>query len=79
MCTGSYASRASRPLKRGLLSSMSLGYAEKLSYRDDVGSVGQKEIVDDPDVCSAKCDQLADMVRPSAVCYRRFMTAQQAP
>lgn len=27
---------------------MSLGYAEKLSYREDVGSVGMSEIFDPP-------------------------------
>lgn len=33
---------------------MSLGYAEKLSYREDVGTVGMSEIFDPPDVLEEK-------------------------
>lgn len=33
---------------------MSLGYAEKLSYREDVGSVGMSEIFDPPEVLQKK-------------------------
>ena len=33
---------------------MSLGYAEKLSYREDVGTVGMSEIFDPPDVLQQK-------------------------
>lgn len=41
---------------------MSLGYAEKLSYRDDVGAVGQKEHLDEDTDVTAKCKELAEMV-----------------
>lgn len=41
---------------------MSLGYAEKLSYRDDVGAVGQKEHRDEDNDVAAKCQELAEMV-----------------
>lgn len=34
---------------------MSLGYAEKLSYREDVGSVGMPEIFDSPELLHKKC------------------------
>ena len=33
---------------------MSLGYAEKLSYREDVGTVGMSEIFDPPEVLEEK-------------------------
>lgn len=33
---------------------MSLGYAEKLSYREDVGSVGMSEIFDPPHLLQQK-------------------------
>jgi len=42
---------------------MSLGYAEKLSYRDDVGAVGQKEFLDEDQAVNAKCRELAELVR----------------
>lgn len=35
---------------------MSLGYAEKLSYREDVGSVGMPEIFDSPELLHKKVD-----------------------
>lgn len=38
---------------------MSLGYAEKLSYREDVGTVGMSEIFDPPDVLQQKVVFLA--------------------
>lgn len=41
---------------------MSLGYAEKLSYRDDVGAVGQKEHWDEDTDVAEKCLELAEMV-----------------
>lgn len=41
---------------------MSLGYAEKLSYRDDVGAVGQKEHWDGTNDVAEKSKQLANMV-----------------
>eukprot|EP00892_Ulva_mutabilis_P007832 jgi/Ulvmu1/5420/UM022_0215.1 len=44
---------------------MSLGYAEKLSYRDDVGAVGQKEYVDDGEVVEVKCQELAQLLMSS--------------
>lgn len=42
---------------------MSLGYAEKLSYREDVGAVGQKELLDDVATVQTKCGELAQLVR----------------
>jgi hypothetical protein len=42
---------------------MSLGYAEKLSYREDVGEVGQKEYVDSEEIIEQKSLQLADLAR----------------
>ncbi|XP_062184483.1 NAD-dependent protein deacetylase SRT1 isoform X4 [Phragmites australis] len=44
---------------------MSLGYAEKLSYREDVGSVGMPEIFDTPDLLQNKIEELAVMVQKS--------------
>jgi mono-ADP-ribosyltransferase sirtuin 6 len=42
---------------------MSLGYAEKLSYRDDLGGqLGAPEIFDDPEKVAANAQQLADLV-----------------
>ena len=53
---------------------MSLGYAEKLSYRDDLGGqLGAPEIFDEAEALAANAQQLADMVstagpaRPDAV------------
>ncbi|KVI02064.1 Sirtuin family [Cynara cardunculus var. scolymus] len=37
---------------------MSLGYAEKLSYKEDVGAVGMSEIFDSPDVLQQKSKHL---------------------
>ncbi|XP_057460315.1 NAD-dependent protein deacetylase SRT1-like isoform X2 [Actinidia eriantha] len=42
---------------------MSLGYAEKLSYREDVGTVGMSEIFDPPNVLQQKIEQLALMIQ----------------
>uniref|UniRef100_A0A0D9ZI96 protein acetyllysine N-acetyltransferase n=1 Tax=Oryza glumipatula TaxID=40148 RepID=A0A0D9ZI96_9ORYZ len=42
---------------------MSLGYAEKLSYREDVGNVGMPEIFDSPELLHKKIEELAVMVR----------------
>ena len=50
---------------------MSLGYAEKLSYREDVGDVGQKEYLEDEAAVDQKCKELADMVW---ACLHRFIT-----
>jgi hypothetical protein len=49
---------------------MSLGYAENLSYRDDVGAVGQKEHWDEDTVVAEKCKVLAEMVwiYPAPLC-----------
>nr|B8ARK7.2 RecName: Full=NAD-dependent protein deacetylase SRT1; AltName: Full=Regulatory protein SIR2 homolog 1; AltName: Full=SIR2-like protein 1; Short=OsSIRT1 [Oryza sativa Indica Group] len=44
---------------------MSLGYAEKLSYREDVGNVGMPEIFDSPELLHKKIEELAVMVRES--------------
>lgn len=44
---------------------MSLGYAEKLSYREDVGSVGMPEIFDSPELLHKKIEELAVMVQKS--------------
>ncbi|XP_068638263.1 NAD-dependent protein deacetylase SRT1-like [Aristolochia californica] len=44
---------------------MSLGYAEKLSYREDVGTVGMTEIFDPPDVLQRKIEELATMIQKS--------------
>ena len=42
---------------------MSLGYAEKLSYRDDLGGqLGDPEQLDSPNTVAAKTVQLADLV-----------------
>lgn len=46
---------------------MSLGYAEKISYREDVGTVGQQERFDGAEDVAAKSKALADMVRPRSV------------
>jgi mono-ADP-ribosyltransferase sirtuin 6 len=46
---------------------MSLGYAEKLSYREDVGNVGMPEIFDSPELLHKKIEELAVMVRE--VCF----------
>uniref|UniRef100_A0A0E0P6K8 protein acetyllysine N-acetyltransferase n=1 Tax=Oryza rufipogon TaxID=4529 RepID=A0A0E0P6K8_ORYRU len=42
---------------------MSLGYAEKLSYREDVGNVGMPEIFDSPKLLHKKIEELAVMMR----------------
>uniref|UniRef100_A0ACD5Z268 Uncharacterized protein n=1 Tax=Avena sativa TaxID=4498 RepID=A0ACD5Z268_AVESA len=44
---------------------MSLGYAEKLSYREDVGSVGMPEMFDSPNLLQGKIEELAIMVQKS--------------
>ncbi|CAN6448394.1 unnamed protein product [Victoria cruziana] len=44
---------------------MSLGYAEKLSYREDVGSVGMSEIFDPPEVLQKKIEELAMLIHKS--------------
>ncbi|KAF0894513.1 hypothetical protein E2562_039439 [Oryza meyeriana var. granulata] len=44
---------------------MSLGYAKKLSYREDVGNVGMPEIFDSPELLHKKIEELAVMVRES--------------
>ncbi|KAG9448560.1 hypothetical protein H6P81_008525 [Aristolochia fimbriata] len=44
---------------------MSLGYAEKLSYREDVGTVGMNEIFDSPDVLQQKIEELAMIIQKS--------------
>uniref|UniRef100_A0A1D1Z5L9 NAD-dependent protein deacetylase SRT1 n=1 Tax=Anthurium amnicola TaxID=1678845 RepID=A0A1D1Z5L9_9ARAE len=44
---------------------MSLGYAEKLSHREDVGTVGMSEIFDSPDVMQGKIEELAALIKKS--------------
>ncbi|OVA20126.1 Sirtuin family [Macleaya cordata] len=44
---------------------MSLGYAEKLSYKEDVGSVGMSEVFDPPHVLQEKIEELAMMIKHS--------------
>lgn len=44
---------------------MSLGYAEKLSYREDVGTVGMPEIFEPPELVQNKIEELAAMVQKS--------------
>lgn len=44
---------------------MSLGYAEKLSYREDVGTVGMSEIFDPPHILQKKVVELAMMIQKS--------------
>ncbi|KAA8523544.1 hypothetical protein F0562_009967 [Nyssa sinensis] len=44
---------------------MSLGYAEKLSYIEDVGKVGMSEIFDPPRVLQEKIERLAMMIQKS--------------
>ncbi|XP_059666561.1 NAD-dependent protein deacetylase SRT1 [Cornus florida] len=44
---------------------MSLGYAEKLSFIEDVGKVGMSEIFDPPRVLQEKIERLAMMIRKS--------------
>lgn len=43
---------------------MSLGYAEKLSYREDLGGqLGAPELYDSPQEVEAKAERLAQLVR----------------
>jgi mono-ADP-ribosyltransferase sirtuin 6 len=43
---------------------MSLGYAEKLSYREDLGGqLGAAELFDSPEEVAAKVERLAELVR----------------
>ncbi|KAJ4725289.1 NAD-dependent protein like [Melia azedarach] len=44
---------------------MSLGYAEKLSYIEDVGNVGMTEFFDSPQVLQEKIEQLAKLIQKS--------------
>ncbi|KAG6522181.1 hypothetical protein ZIOFF_019318 [Zingiber officinale] len=44
---------------------MSLGYAEKLSYREDIGTVGMSEIFDPSDILHQKIEELALMIKES--------------
>ncbi|KAF3776317.1 NAD-dependent protein deacetylase [Nymphaea thermarum] len=44
---------------------MSLGYAEKLSYREDVGSVGMAEVFDPPEALRKKIEELAMLIQKS--------------
>lgn len=48
--------------------SMSLGYAEKLSYREDIGTVGQKELFDDEASVAKKSQELAELVISTSQC-----------
>jgi len=42
-----------------------LGYAEKLSFREDVGTVGMPEIFDPPELVQNKIEELAVMMQKS--------------
>ncbi|XP_071730063.1 NAD-dependent protein deacetylase SRT1-like [Rutidosis leptorrhynchoides] len=44
---------------------MSLGYAEKLSYKEDVGDVGMSEFFDSPELLQQKIKQLAKLIKKS--------------
>ncbi|KAK9077410.1 hypothetical protein SSX86_005747 [Deinandra increscens subsp. villosa] len=44
---------------------MSLGYAQKLSYKENVGDVGMSEIFDTEDVLQQKITRLAKMIKKS--------------
>nr|ATG71263.1 sirtuin 1 [Juniperus phoenicea] len=44
---------------------MSLGYAEKLSYREDIGNVGMSELFDPPYILQAKIEELAKFIEES--------------
>ncbi|KAJ6423717.1 hypothetical protein OIU84_024652 [Salix udensis] len=44
---------------------MSLGYAEKLSYIEDVGNVGMSEFFDSSHVLQEKIERLAEMIQKS--------------
>ncbi|KAM4071290.1 hypothetical protein ACB094_11G051100 [Castanea mollissima] len=44
---------------------MSLGFAEKLSYKENVGSVGMSEIFDPPHVLQQKIENLVALIRKS--------------
>ncbi|XP_078431814.1 sirtuin 1 isoform X2 [Wolffia australiana] len=44
---------------------MSLGYAEKLSYKEDVGTVGMSEIFDSPADFQLKIEELAGLIKES--------------
>lgn len=44
---------------------MSLGYAEKLSYREDLGNVGMSELFDPSDILQSKIEELAKLIEES--------------
>ncbi|KMZ61493.1 NAD-dependent deacetylase 1 [Zostera marina] len=44
---------------------MSLGYAQKLSYREDVGTVGMTEFFDSTEVLDRKIEEMADIIKKS--------------
>ena len=49
---------------------MSLGYAEKLSYREDLGGqLGSPEIFDEAEQRAANAQQLADLVSSDGCIY----------
>lgn len=48
-----------------MLVAMSLGYAEKLSFIEDVGNVGMTEFFDPPHVLQDKIECLAEMIQKS--------------
>lgn len=48
---------------------MSLGYAEKLSFREDLGGqLGAPELSDTPEEVEAKVERLAELVRSACGC-----------
>lgn len=51
---------------------MSLGYAEKLSYREDVGTVGMPEKFDSPKLLQGKVDCFAYFQTLFSLCLLRL-------
>ena len=49
---------------------MSLGYAQKLSYREDLGQLGAPELFDSDAELQAKVEQLAALVRSALLLLR---------
>ncbi|CAM0907738.1 unnamed protein product [Alopecurus aequalis] len=62
---GSNKKAAAGSKKLGKGQEMSLGYAEKLSYREELGTVGMPEMFDSPKLLQGKIEELAFMVQKS--------------
>lgn len=61
---------------------MSLGYAEKLSYIEDVGKVGMAEFFDPPHILQDKIKQLTGLIKeeqvsPPLVVYQTFVAPRE--